>query len=150
MSDALRRKIFVGCRQLGIGNEDRQVMQQQVTGKASLTDMNEADLKLVVDRLKDLGFTDQRPVKGRFKQASRADLRLVHVLWRKLGEAGVLKDPSRAGLNAFIRKQFGDNWTTVPADIDMLRDHYQIDDVIQALKAWARREKVDFDFGRGR
>lgn len=148
MSNAMIKLVHVGCRELGINADTRKEMQMQLTGKASLSDMTEAELKLVVDNLKQRGFK----VKGggKRKAAPRADLRLVHVLWAKLGEAGVLTDPSRAGLNAFIRKQFGENWQSVPADVDMLRDWHQIDDVVQALKAWARRAGADFDFKRGR
>ncbi|WP_323780103.1 regulatory protein GemA [Thalassovita sp.] len=148
MSDALRKMIFVGCRELGIDTETRKEMQARLTGKSSLVDMTEAELKLVVDNLKQRGFKAQSGRKR--KAAPRADLRLIHVLWAKLGEAGALNDPSRAGLNAFIRKQFGNNWQSVPADVDMLRDWHQIDDVVQALKAWARRVGADFDFKRVR
>jgi phage gp16-like protein len=149
-AETLRKQIFVGCRELGLDHETRHDLQLNVTGKSSLTDMSERELKLVVDALETKGFVVQKSGKTGNKRAPRADLRLVHVLWGKLGEAGALREPSRAGLNNFIRKQFGETWQSVPADVDMLRDHTQIDDVIQALKAWARREDVDFDFSRGR
>lgn len=148
MSKAMIKLVHVGCRELGIDADTRKAMQRQLTGKVSLSEMTEAELKLVVDNLKQRGFKVKG--SGKRKAAPRADLRLVHVLWRKLGEAGALREPSRAGLNNFIRKQFGETWQSVPADVDMLRDHTQIDDVIQALKAWVRREGVDFDFSRGR
>lgn len=145
MSRALQRKIHVGCRELGIDSEARRELQLVVTGKASMKDMDEADLKAVLTRLQESGFRVRSGGKKHAK-ASRADLRLVHVLWTKLGAAGQLRDPSREGLNKFIRERFGKAWSNVPADVDMMRDHAEIDQVIQALKSWGQRVDIDFDW----
>ncbi|MGR3501582.1 gp16 family protein [Pseudaestuariivita sp.] len=142
MTRTLQKLIHVGCRELGLDSDDRKAMQLALTGKASMADMSEAELTVIVDNLKAKGF---KPKGGRKPKAPRKDLRLVHVLWSKLGEAGVLERPDRAGLNAFIRKRFEKSWGSVPADVDMLRDHTQIDDVIQALKSWATRVATGFD-----
>lgn len=139
---ALQKKIHVACRELGLDGEARRELQEAATGKASMLDMTEGDLRLVLDRLVKAGF--KGPSK-RKPAAPRADLRLIHVLWRKLGEAGVLEKPGRAGLNAFIRSRFETSWGAVPADIDMLRDHKQIDMVVEALKQWGRRAGVALD-----
>jgi phage gp16-like protein len=146
MTRALQKMIHVGCRQVGIDSDTRRDLQLAVTGKASMADMSEAELKLVVNALKDRGFKVSKPRRQR-KQAPRADLRLVHVLWRKLGEAGALDRPDRDGLNAFIRSRFEATWDSVPADVDMLREWSQIDAVLQALIAWGKRADIDFDWG---
>lgn len=146
MSRALQIKIHTGCKALGIDQDTRMALQLEVTGKASMTDMNETELKAVLTRLQSDGFKPKSG-KGKRSKAPRADLRLVHVLWRKLGDGNQLRDPSRKGLNTFIRERFGKAWGSVPADLDMLRDHTQIDDVIQALKAWGQRADIDFDWG---
>ena len=145
MSRALQKKIHVGCKELGLDGDARQALQLAVTGKASMTDMSEADLNAVLNRLKQDGFKAGSGGKKHVK-SSRADLRLIHVLWRKLGEAGKLRDPSRKGLNKFIRERFGKAWSNVPADVDMMRDHVEIDQVIQALKAWGQRVDIDFNW----
>jgi len=143
MSQAIKRKIFAGCRELGLDTDTRKALQQTATGKDSLADMNEAELKLVINALVTRGF---KPTKGGgYKKAPRADLRLVHVLWKKLGEAGVLDNPTRAGLNAFIRRRYGNAWSVVPRDIDDLRDWEKIDTVIQALLQWCDRKGVGID-----
>lgn len=143
----LKRMIHVGCKQLGLDDDARHALQRSVTGKESLSDMTEDELTLVVNRLKADGFAPA--ARGRrFTPAPRRDLRLVHLLWRKLGDAGALERPGRAGLNAFIRTQFEASWGSVPADIDMLRDWQQIDAVLQALIAWGKRAKIDFDWSR--
>ena len=138
---ALIRKIHVGCRQLGIDAETRHAMQQQLTGKASLSEMSETELLLVVDHLKGKGFA---ATTGKRPRAKDARLRLIHVLWSKLGQAGALDNPTRAGLNAFIQRRFKEAWGVVPVDIDMLREPLQIDDVVQALKQWGQRVGIDF------
>jgi len=49
-------KIHVGCKQLGIDEEDRRDLYERVTNKRSLTDMSPAEQAQVVDELKRLGF----------------------------------------------------------------------------------------------
>lgn len=143
MTQALKRKIFAGCRNLGIDTETRKLLQVEVTGKESLADMTEPELKLVINALEYRGF---KPTKtGGYKRAPRADLRLVHVLWKKLGDAGILTNPTREGLNAFIRRRYGTAWGVVPRDIDDLREWEQIDTVIQALLQWCDRAGVALD-----
>ncbi|TMV09843.1 regulatory protein GemA [Ruegeria sediminis] len=146
MTRSLQQKIHVGCRHLGLDAEARRALQLAETGKSSMRDMSEADLKRVLKRLENDGFKAAKKPGGRRPVAPRSDLRLVHVLWRKLGEAGQLRDPSRAGLNRFIRARFARAWGSVPADVDMLREWLQIDQVIQALKSWGERAEIDFDW----
>lgn len=142
----LQQKIHVGCRQLGLDRETRHGLQLVATGKSSMSEMDEADLLKVVAALKQRGFkASVNGAKKAHKSAPRADLRLVHVLWRLLGEADVLRDPSRAGLNKFIRVQFENTWDSVPIDVDTLRNHKQISQVINSLKAWCARENVELN-----
>ncbi|MGK7664237.1 MULTISPECIES: gp16 family protein [unclassified Marinovum] len=145
---SLQKMIHVGCKQLGIDNETRRDLQFRVTGKASMSGMSEADLRRVVAALKQQGFKPfgnsyrgHRRDKGK-PAAPRSDLRYVHVLWRLLGQAGVVTRPGRDGLNAFIRARYEGKWEFVPIDVDALRDPSQISDVIRALKDWCRRAGV--------
>lgn len=140
----LQQQIHVACRDMGLDQDARHEMQKVACGKASMKDMTGADLRLVVDHLKAHGWTPgfKRGSKRKFKPAGRADLRLVHVLWRELGKAGVLREPGRTGLNKFIRHRFEGTWQSVPIDVDALRDHRQISQVINALKDWCQREGV--------
>lgn len=133
MNRALQRTIFVGCKELGLDDDARRDLQLAACGKASMRDMTDGDMRKVVDRLKASGFGVKKT--GRKPAAPRADLRLCHVLWRLLGEADLLKRPGRDGLNAFVRSRFGETWGSVPADIDMLRDHKKIAAIVEALKA---------------
>ena len=146
MTRALQRKIHLGCKSLGLDDEARRELQLVVTGKASMSNMTEAELQAMVKRLEADGFKASAKSGKRFKAAPRADLRLIHKLWGELGRAGEVRDPSRAGLNRFIRARFGAYWSMVPADVDMLTDWAQIDAVIQALKSWGQRVEIDFDW----
>ena len=147
---SLQQQIHIACRELGLDADARHDIQIAACGKASMRDMAEADLQLVVNHLKDRGWKGgfkqgaKRPRnKGHHKAAPRGDLRLVHVLWRKLGEAGALREPGRAGLNKFIRSRFEGTWKSVPIDVDTLRDHRHISQIINALKDWCAREGVE-------
>lgn len=145
MTHQLQRMIHVGCRALSMDQEDRKALQLTVTGKDSMTDMNEDELNAVLKRLKADGFKPHAKGRSKHKTAPRADLRLVHVLWRKLGDAGELDRPGRGGLNAFVRAQFEASWSSVPADVDMLRDAAKINAIIRALKAWCARADIQIE-----
>lgn len=146
MSDmrALQKTIHVGCKTLGLDADMRHELQLVTTGKASLSEMTETELRRMVDALKSRGFRPgTKQGASRFRPAaSRADLRFVHVLWSLLGNAGALKRPGRDGLNAFVRSRFEGKWQSVPLDIDMLHDAGQINDVTRALKDMCHRAGV--------
>lgn len=144
MSHALRRKIFVGCRELGLDDETRRALQLRVTGKESTSNMSDGDMEDVLGELRERGFKPS--FTGGFKKrAGRADLRLVHVLWKFLGDAGELKNPTRAGLNAFIRSRFGRDWGYEVRDVDDLTETPDIAVLIRALKEWNLRVDTAYD-----
>ena len=148
----LQRMIHTACRQLGLDEDARRGLQVVATGKASMADMSDTELRKVVAALQARGFKpggnawfkkgSKAPSKGRHAPAPRGDLRYVHVLWGLLGKAGHVERPGRDGLNAFVRSRFEAHWSSVPIDIDTLRDAGQINDVIQALQAMCRRHGV--------
>lgn len=147
MTPLKRRTIFAGCRELGLDQDTRRDLQLAATGKASMSDMTDADADKLIKALRDRGFKTASK-GGRHRAASRSDLRYVHVLWGLLKKAEVLRNPTRDGLNAFVRSRFEAKWGAVPADIDMLRDAGQINDVTRALKDWCRREGIETEMGR--
>jgi phage gp16-like protein len=142
MTRALVKLVHVGCRELGIDAETRRDLQLLVTGKASTTEMTQADLTKLVQALKDRGFAPSGGAKAKRPAASRGDVRFCHVLWGKLLAAGAVTQPGAAGLNAFIRARFEKRWGAVPIDIDTMQDWQQIATVIEALKAMCVRAGV--------
>ena len=141
MTRHLQKLIHVGCRELGIDPETRHAMQYRLTEKASMSEMTEGELKLVISELKERGFKPK--VQGRRPKAKRADVRFCHVMWRLLHEAGEVKVPGAEGLNAFIRSRFEGKWGHAPMDIDVLQDWEAINDVVAALKDWCCRAGVE-------
>lgn len=133
--------IYARSKEAGLDEDARRDVFEQQTGKRSLSLMTAAEVGRVDAHLKTLA----PPKKGRKPEAKRADVRFIHVLWRKLMEAGVLTDPTRAGLNKFIRSRYGDAWGAETIDVDALTDHRQIATVIEALKDWCQREGVELD-----
>lgn len=136
------RTIHVACRDLQIDEDSRRALQLRLIGKASLSQMTEAELGRVIDALKQQGFTPSGGTRAKRQTASRGDLRFCHVLWGKLVKAGAVASPGAKGLNAFIRTRFEKAWGSVPIDIDQMRDAGQIATVIEALKAMCRRAGV--------
>lgn len=147
MTLALKKLIHVGARTLGLDADTRHDLQLVATGKASLADMTEAELEKVVAAMKARGFTPSggRAAKGRRAAAPRGDIRFCHVLWGKLHRAGAVDQQGATGLNAFIRKRFGDAWGAAPMDVDQMRDAKQIATVIEALKGMCKRAGIDID-----
>ena len=136
------RAIYACARQLDMDEGDRRdVIERVHPGVRSLSGLDETGMIAVATEFQRL---TPKP-KAKRGLAPRADLRFVHVLWSLLGDAGKLKKPGRDGLNAFIRSRFENKWSAVPLDIDAVRDHEQIADVIDALKAWCHREGVELE-----
>lgn len=144
MTRALQKLVHVGCRELGLDGEVRRDLQLVVTGKASMHDMDEADLNKLVVALKERGFKPHGG-KARAKRpaAKRADTRFAHVLWGKLHKAGSVDQGGAKGLNAFIRARFEKTWGAAVFDIDAMQDHRQIATVIEALKGMCARAGID-------
>lgn len=141
---ALQRMIHVGCRELGLDSEMRRDLQLVVTGKASMAEMTDADLRKMAEALTARGFKPfdgKRPAKGR-KAAPRADVRFCHVMWKLLYQKSAVRAPGAKGLNAFIRARFEKKWGSVPIDIDTMQEWSEISDVVDALKAMCRRNGI--------
>jgi phage gp16-like protein len=124
------------CTQRDLGLDDatyRALIARLANGKSSAAALDDRELGIVLDEVRRLGFRspktsdpDQRP--------SAPQERLAIALWRDLGELGVLDDPSDGGLQKFAAKLAG---------VDSLAwiDAILLNKVIEALKAWRKRER---------
>lgn len=127
------RAIYAACNQLGIDEQARRVIYQQVTGKTSAKEMSEEERNKVVAHLRGKGF--QR-AKGK-SYSDKAYVRLIFALWKSCHKLGVVKSASRQSLVAFVKEttrksgqQVDDpNWLT----------YGQAEPVIETLKAMERR-----------
>ena len=132
------KAIYAASKAAGMDEDARRDCFERLTGKRSLSLMSDAEVARM-----DAYFRKLTPKKR--PAASRADVRLIHVLWRRLGEAGVLTDPTRKGLDKFIRARFGAAWGAETIDVDALTDARQIATVIEALKDWCRRAGAELE-----
>ena len=125
-------------------DDTRHALQPVTTGKASLADMTEAELEVVVAAPRAHGFKPPHGFahKGR-KAAARGDTRFAHVLWGKLALAAAVDRKGAAGLNACIRARFERAWGAAPRDVDQMQDPGQIATGVEALKAMCRRAGMD-------
>lgn len=130
-----RRKMMgairAACARIGLDDDARKDVQFGVTGKASMKDMDLAELGRVLDRL-------NKDWKG--PNGHRAHIGKVRALWWTLYWLGAVDDPRDRTIDAFVRRQTG---------IAALRflDHTKAPAVIEALKGWAAREGVAWPQG---
>lgn len=123
---AKMRAIRAACRRIGLDDEARKDVQLGVTGKASMKDMDLAELGQVLDRL-------NRDWKGPSGHGSHAGK--IRAVWWTLYWIGAVDKPNDNAISAFVRRMTG---------VSALRflDHRGAPRVIEALKDWAAREGV--------
>lgn len=131
--NARRRAIFAAARDAGLDEEDRRAVQLRVTGKPSLTGMTLADMDKVLVAIRGSGpATRDRPVGS-----TRAHVGKIWALWWSLYWLRAVDRPEEAALNSWVKRQTG-------MDAVRFLDHKSAVAVIEALKAWAAREGVEW------
>jgi hypothetical protein len=122
----LIRAVRGACRQQGIDDDDRKALQQQIVGKASMSDMTIAEMARLLDHL-------NRGTPG--PAVSRPHVAKAKALWRTLYCLGEVDDDSDRALGTFVKRMTG---------VAALRflDHGRAAIVIEALKSWAERAGV--------
>ena len=132
-SDSRRRLMMAvraATKRLALADDDRKAIQLEVTGQASMADMNAHQLGLVLDRLnrdqvdRGLGGSNTRPHISKIK-----------ALWWTLYWLGANQCPDDNVLDAFVQRQTG---------ISALRfvDYRSSPKIIEALKAMITRAGV--------
>ena len=129
---------------LQLSDDDYRALLVQLTGKASSKGMTATEQAQVRDHMQRLAqrmgvaqpTTCRRPLtREQFdqvkKQASPRE-RKVWALWNQLARDGVLHNPSRAALNAFVER-------TVHVSALGFANSAQLDTLIEALKEWQKR-----------
>ena len=149
MPDAahLRRAIFGECRRRGIDQETRHALQVRVTGKSSLTEMDEAEMRRVLRELQ--GGRQRRGPRGGARRDSAGDPKprevlpagphrsKLRALWICAFELGIVRDRRDEALAAWICRQTG-------LDAAVWATPRQTAACIEGLKDWMAREGVDW------
>ncbi|MAD39557.1 MAG: GemA protein [Tistrella sp.] len=123
--------------QLGMEEADYRAMLAQVTGKTSLRAMTPVEHKLVLDRMKALGFRVKVGAK-RLPKVARPQIRRLYALWYSCHRYGVIANRSNAALRAFCGRVLAPGQDGVVFDPDLLSPP-QASKVIEVLKAMEER-----------
>ncbi|MBN9477379.1 MAG: hypothetical protein ABS43_03620 [Bordetella sp. SCN 67-23] len=152
-ADDLRRReirlIQIAKRDLQLQDDEYRDLMQTVTGKRSSTELDWTQRKRFLDHLKKLGFKPKTSGTGRKRQAPIArspDDRhaerwdKARALWTLLAEAGAIQHNTDAALMAYVQRQ-------TQVDAWRFLNGYQINTVIESLKRWCRRLKIQVEHG---
>lgn len=128
LAPQLKRAILAACARLGLDDDARRDLQQDIIGKASLTAMTLPELVRLRDHLNRdwSGPNKDRPHMGK-----------IRALWWSLYWIGAIRRVDDEALTAFVKRQTG---------IEKLRflGHLDAPPVIEALKSWLEREGVEW------
>lgn len=134
--DAQRKRelgqIHKGKAELGWSEDDYRFHLRNLTGKNSSKDLDHAGRRKVLDHMAACGF---KPKTKPFKPFDQADK--IRWLWKKVGEAGGLRDTSQAALLLFVGRTTGMG----VSDLKFLPVK-EASKAIEALKAWLDRAKA--------
>lgn len=131
-ANAMKAKIAMGRKQLGLDDETYRAMLENITGKRSASQCNIVQLARVIDHMASKGavFTSAKP-KGEYKAKAaqrRSDFyeipdspnarqkRHICAMWRELGY-------DMTSLDARVKRQFGVDafrWMNDPAQLQIL------------------------------
>ena len=138
--------IHVLKSKLQLSDDDYRALLKSLTNKTSSKDLSDKERQAVRDHMQQLAERAgvakplRRRATGRtFAQAKAAASpreRKVWALWNQLARDGLLRNPSRAALNAFVER-------TVHVSALRFANSAQLDVLIEALKAWQQRGASD-------
>lgn len=154
-------KIHIAKKDLGLEDDDYRAILKRVTGKASSGKMTTGERQRVLDELQKLGWNrDARrsapegradgqpshphpPSSGR-RISFRPEVRLMHQLWKALGQLGAVASGSPQALDKFVARQTGKDSANFVSPEEAHK-------VIQALKDMCARAGFDVpqDLGPG-
>lgn len=123
--------IHQGRAALGWTEDDYRFHLVEITGMASSADLDAAGRAKVLAHMAKLGF---QPKSSNFKPFGQSEK--IKWLWKKLDDAGGLRDGSPAALLAFMARTIG----TEVSDVKFLPTA-QASTVIEALKSMLDRAK---------
>lgn len=128
--------IHVMAAQLGLDTADKseasayRSMLRERGGASSAAELTAQGRKRVLAHLRSCVGPSQRPRPPGGWQAEK-----IRKLWKRLGDAGVLRDPSERALNEWVESVAG-------VSSPNFLNSRQANRVIEALKAWCKRQGV--------
>lgn len=132
--------LAIGKKQVGIADDDYRALlarhgAREVDGEYSATTMDLAQLDNAVADLKRLGFKPKKKPAGDNKDWRAARIAKITKLWCLLSDAGVVKRREEAAMHKWAMR------ITHKARLEWAGSA-ELNQCIEALKDWARREHV--------
>lgn len=135
MTAALNRIIHSSFRAAGIvEDDDKRALYDRVAGERELSKMTDAKKQLVINELRRLGAAPAKAKRSAKDTVSGKYGPVVRAFWLSGYNLGVIRDPDDRAIHEFVRGQTKiehTNWVHDPDDAKA---------VIEAIKAWVRRE----------
>jgi hypothetical protein len=130
---SLNRQIRAAEKAQGMDHEAHQAMVARITGKASLSQCTDTEMRQIIAHL-------NGPRAG-FKKSAKGYVRKIWALWGNLKKAGALSaTDTDAALLAFVNKHLKARQFAHVRQLDWLT-YDEAAPVIEALKDWDRRIK---------
>jgi len=125
--------IHVAKKELALNEESYRALLDGATGKTSLKEMGNKDLKAVIERFKEFGFKKSKPKRaGKRKMAAGVQASLIRALWLSLYQLGQVRDPSEEAIAAYVRRM-------AKVDAVQFLTPSKADAVIAGLRSWMKR-----------
>jgi|GEM_PF-549639 len=131
----LIRLIHVAQREMQLDDETYRALLKNATGLSSCGDMNEVQLEQVVAKMKGGGFQPRSRASAEAKHGQAA---LIVALWIDLWMLAAVSDRQDSALDAFVKGQTG-------VEKMLWLSPSQANSVVEALKAWCKREGLHLD-----
>lgn len=120
--------IHVANKQLGLDEDTARDLYERITGKRSLREMSDRELRLIITEHRQQGFKPaEKGLQGPFAKKLQA-------LWIAAWNLGIVRDRTDAAMLSFVKRQTGIDHTR------FLLDAEDSAKAIDALKAWMTRE----------
>lgn len=120
-------------RDLGLDEDTYRAVLERVTGSTSAASLTDDGLQAVLDAFRAQGWKSPH-AEGRRRRASGSPhVRKLWAIWTEMCAARIPREPTRAALRSFVQRM------TDVADPEWLTGE-QVNVVLEALKAWQRRE----------
>jgi hypothetical protein len=129
----LYRAVHAAIRANGMDDDDRKALQQQLFGKASLSDMSDAEISMLLNRL-------NKDRNNKAPAGHRAHVGKIRALWWSLYWLGEVESSDERAISAFVKRQ---------TNVSALRfvDHRTAPAIIEGLKSWLARVGVEWPSG---
>jgi len=135
----LLAKIHIAKAQMGLGDTEYRLMLRRITGHVSAGDCTDIHLDAVIREFIAKGWKaparKRGPASRHKPDIEKGQADKVRALWIDMAKEGIVKNASETALNAYVKRLCGvDNVAWLPVKKGSF--------VIEALKAWAARERL--------